>query len=280
MTLTLQRSLTRDGVYLGVGPEQNFTYIANLRPRFAVIFDIRRQNAMQHLMYKALFELAPTRAEFVALLFSRPAVSTLAPATAAVALFDSATAAVPDDSAFQANRAAMIDLLTGKHGFALPAEDVASIEYLYGVFFRAGPAINAAHSSRGSAQADFDNDGSLEVVIVNMGEPPSLLHNSALKKNWLLVTLEGVKANRDAIGARAYVHAGGTRLAGEVHGGSGFLSQNDSRLHFGLGDSKRYDRIEVLWPGGNREAFEGGGVNRIVRLKQGEGKPAAAAEED
>ena len=145
---------------------------------------------------------------------------------------------------------------------------------------RAGPAINAAHSSRGSAQADFDNDGSLEVVIVNMGERPSLLRNSAPKKNWLLVALEGVKANRDAIGTRAYVYSGGTRLAGEVHGGSGFLSQNDSRLHFGLGDSKRYDRIEVLWPGGNQETYEGGGVNRIVRLKQGEGKPAAAAEED
>ena len=69
---TLQRTLTPNGVYLGVGPEQNFTYIANLKPRMAVIFDIRRQNAMLHLMYKALFELSPTRAEFVSRLFSRP----------------------------------------------------------------------------------------------------------------------------------------------------------------------------------------------------------------
>jgi hypothetical protein len=145
---------------------------------------------------------------------------------------------------------------------------------------RAGPAITAAHSSRGSAQADFDNDGSLEVVIVNMGERPSLLHNTGPKKNWLLVGLEGVKANRDAIGARVYVHAGETRLAGELQGGSGFLSQNDPRLHFGLGDSKRYDRIEVLWPGGGKERFDGGEVNRIVRLKQGSGKPATTAEED
>jgi hypothetical protein len=145
---------------------------------------------------------------------------------------------------------------------------------------RAGPAITAAHSSRGSAQADFDNDGSLEVVIVNMGERPSLLHNTGPKKNWLLVGLEGVKANRDAIGARVYVQAGETRLAGELQGSSGFLSQNDPRLHFGLGDSKRYDRIEVLWPGGGEERFDGGEVNRIVRLKQGNGKPATTAEED
>jgi len=69
---TLQRTLTPHGVYLGVGPEQNFTYIVNLEPRLAVIFDIRRQNAMAHLMYKALFEMSPTRADFVAHLFSRP----------------------------------------------------------------------------------------------------------------------------------------------------------------------------------------------------------------
>ena len=86
----LKRSLTRDGVYLGVGPEQNFTYIANLGPRMAVIFDIRRQNAMQHLMYKALFEMSPTREEFVARLFSRPSVARLAPGIAVEALFDSA----------------------------------------------------------------------------------------------------------------------------------------------------------------------------------------------
>src|SRR5882762_5506124 len=67
---TLQRTLTPGGVYLGVGPEQNFTYIVNLQPRLAVIFDIRRQNAMLHLMYKALFELSDSRASFVSRLFS------------------------------------------------------------------------------------------------------------------------------------------------------------------------------------------------------------------
>src|SRR5215217_1037127 len=90
---TLKRTLTPNGVYLGVGPEQNFTYIANLKPRMAVIFDIRRQNAMAHLMYKALFELSPTRAEFVSRLFSRP-VPRRATSADPGEIFDAASAEV------------------------------------------------------------------------------------------------------------------------------------------------------------------------------------------
>ena len=85
---TLQRTLTPNGVYLGVGPEQNFTYIANLKPRLAVIFDIRRQNAMLHLMYKALFELSPSRAEFVSRLFSRPLPRRSATSATPAEIFD------------------------------------------------------------------------------------------------------------------------------------------------------------------------------------------------
>jgi hypothetical protein len=139
---------------------------------------------------------------------------------------------------------------------------------------KAGPGVSEPWSSRGSAQADLDNDGSLEVVINNMSARPSLLKNSGPKKNWLLASLIGVKSNRDAIGARATIHMEDEKLAGEIHGGSGFLSQSDPRLHFGLGDNERYDRIEVLWPGGAREVFPGGAANRIVELKQGSGKPA------
>jgi enediyne biosynthesis protein E4 len=143
---------------------------------------------------------------------------------------------------------------------------------------KAGPGITDRWSSRGSAQADLDNDGSLEVVINNIGARPSLLKNSGPKKNWLLASLVGTQCNRDAIGARAFVFTGEQRHSGEVHGGSGFLSQNDPRLHFGLGDSTRYDRIEVQWPGGGREVFPGGDANRIVVLKQGQGKPAPASD--
>jgi hypothetical protein len=139
---TLQASLTPGGVYLGVGPEQNFTYIANLKPRLAVIFDIRRQNAMAHLMYKALFELSPTRAEFISRLFSRPLPSSLGASATAVELFAAASAAEPSDSGYEVNRKAIADLLTVKHGFALTTEDLRSINHVYGTFFEAGPSIN------------------------------------------------------------------------------------------------------------------------------------------
>lgn len=144
---TLQRSLTPGGVYVGVGPEQNFTYIANLAPRLVVILDIRRQNAMQHLMYKALFELSATRAEFVSRLFARPRVARLGSTIAVQALFDSAAGAPASDSAYQANLHAIVELLTVKHGFALPMEDIASIRHVYNVFFTAGPDVNYGYRS-------------------------------------------------------------------------------------------------------------------------------------
>jgi hypothetical protein len=141
----LQRQLTPGGVYLGVGPEQNYTYIANLRPQLAVIFDIRRQNAMQHLLYKALFEQSATRAEFVAKLFSRPTVARLGTGVSAKELFAVADTAAVSDSAFDANQKAVIQQLTVKHGFALPSDDVGTITYLYRVFQAAGPSIDYSY---------------------------------------------------------------------------------------------------------------------------------------
>ena len=162
---TLQKSLTKDGVYLGVGPEQNFTYIANLKPRLAVIFDIRRQNAMQHLMYKALFELSPTRAEFVSRLFSRPAVGRLATGIAVGALFDSATAAIPNDSAHKANLQAIIERLMIKRGFALPAEDLLTIGHVYNVFFAAGPEVNyGSRAGMNSVRSTYPSFGMLQAA--------------------------------------------------------------------------------------------------------------------
>ena len=139
---TLQKTLTPGGVYLGVGPEQNLTYIANLAPRMAVIFDIRRQNAMQHLMYKALFEMSPRRVDFVANLFSRPAAAQLPETIAVQTLFDSAATSAPNDSAYRANLAEIVDRLRLKHGFDLSKDDVASIEHVYEVFYTAGPMVN------------------------------------------------------------------------------------------------------------------------------------------
>ena len=138
-----------------------------------------------------------------------------------------------------------------------------------------GPGIEATWSSRGSAVGDLDNDGSLEVVINNMGARPSLLRNSGSRGTWLLVQLEGVHSNRDAIGARVSVSIRGRRLSSEIQGGSGYISQNDSRLHFGLGNDDRYDRIEVQWPSAGKEIFEQGKANQIVVLREGEGRASA-----
>jgi hypothetical protein len=140
-----------------------------------------------------------------------------------------------------------------------------------------GPGLKAEWSSRGAAAGDLDNDGALEVVVNNLGGRPSLLKNYGTKKNWMLVRCAGVKCNRDAVGARVRVFVGSRRLSGEVQTGTSYLSQNDPRLHFGLGDDMTYDRIEVQWPGGSREIFPGGRANRIVTLKQGAGAAARSS---
>jgi len=140
----------------------------------------------------------------------------------------------------------------------------------------AGTGISEPWASRGLAVGDLGNDGSLEIVINNLDAPPSLLKNFGTKKNWLMVRCVGTKANRDAVGARVYVYVGNRRISGEIQTGASYLSQNDPRVHIGLGDDEKYDRVEVQWPGGQREAFAGGKANQIVVLKQGAGSPAPA----
>lgn len=135
----------------------------------------------------------------------------------------------------------------------------------------AGAGITEPWVSRGSAVGDLNNDGSLEVVVNNMNDRPSLLKNFGTKKNWLTVRLVGVKCNRDAVGARVYVYVGNRRISGEIQTGSSFISQNDPRVHIGLANDASYERIEVQWPGGSREAFPGGKANQIVVLTQGTG---------
>jgi hypothetical protein len=135
----------------------------------------------------------------------------------------------------------------------------------------AGPGVTEAHCSRGCAFGDFDNDGDVDILIVNLNEPPSLLRNDIkARHNWIKVKLEGVKSNRSAIGARVLVRYGSKVQAQAVHSQSSFFSCNDPRLHFGLGT---YDsaEIEVWWPNGLHERFKAVAANQLLTLREGAG---------
>lgn len=135
----------------------------------------------------------------------------------------------------------------------------------------AGPAIREAHSSRGCAFGDFDNDGDLDILIVNLNEPPSLLRNDVSGSNhWLKVKLMGTKSNRSAIGARVLVHYGKKVQAQAVVSQASFYSANDMRLHFGLGPETAAD-IEVFWPNGTHESFKAIHANQLVTIEEGKG---------
>ena len=138
----------------------------------------------------------------------------------------------------------------------------------------AGPGIAARHSSRGAAFGDFDNDGDIDVAVMNMGEPPSLLRNTlAGKSRWIKVVLEGVRSNRSAIGAVVTIEAGGAKQTLPVLSQSSFLSQSERRLHFGLGTATQVDRVRVRWPSGEWETFAGGAAGTTLQLKEGGGRP-------
>ena len=139
----------------------------------------------------------------------------------------------------------------------------------------AGPGVAAPHCSRGCAFGDFDNDGDIDILIINLNEPPSLLRNDlrGTTNNWIKVKLEGAKSNRSAIGARVLVHYGNKTQAQAVLSQSSFFSCNDPRLHFGLGPCTTAD-IDVYWPSGLHEAFKGISGNRLVTFKEGDGPVA------
>ena len=136
----------------------------------------------------------------------------------------------------------------------------------------AGPGVADARCSRGCAFGDFDNDGDIDVLIVNLNEPPSLLRNDIRgKQNWIKVKLEGVKSNRSAIGARVLAHYGGKTQAQTVLSQSSFYSCNDSRLHFGLGGLTSAD-LDVYWPNGLHETFKHLPANQLITLREGAGR--------
>ena len=135
-----------------------------------------------------------------------------------------------------------------------------------------GPGITEHFSSRGAAIGDFDNDGGMDALILNMNDLPSLLHNTGTRGNWIKLKLIGTKCNRTAIGARVRVTTGTHTQMDEVHSGTSVMSQGDLRLHFGLGKSQVADVIEVKWPTTQKvERFTQVRANQILTIREGEG---------
>jgi hypothetical protein len=140
-----------------------------------------------------------------------------------------------------------------------------------------GPGVLSPKSSRGCAFGDFDNDGDIDVLVMNMNEPPLLLRNDYNNErrrgpnNWLEMKLTGTKSNRSAIGARVIVRANSHMQAQEVTSQSSYYSHNDLRLHFGLGAIRKAEQIEIYWPSGQVERFKDVAANQIVRIKEGAG---------
>ena len=137
---------------------------------------------------------------------------------------------------------------------------------------QSGPGMTALHSSRGCAFGDFDNDGDVDVLVMNMNEPPSLLRNDyAGPNNWLRVKTVGVKSNRTGLGARVVVTTGAQQQTQTVLSQSSYYSHNDLRLHFGLGEKTKADRIEVYWPSGQVDVIRDAPARQLITIKEGSG---------
>jgi len=136
-----------------------------------------------------------------------------------------------------------------------------------------GPGISQRYSSRGAAFGDYDNDGDIDVLVLNMNDPPSLLRNDGgNKNNWIKVKLIGTHCNRTAVAARVRVVTGDHAQMDEVHTGGSVMSQSDLRLHFGVGQARKIDQIEVKWPTTWKiEKFSDVAVNQILTIKEGAG---------
>jgi hypothetical protein len=146
------------------------------------------------------------------------------------------------------------------------------------ISFQAGPGISDPSSSRGAAFGDFDNDGDIDIVVNCVNDYPQLLRcDSKLANNWIKVRTMGTKSNRSGIGARIVctTHLPGEtkphRQIDEVRSGGGYFSQNDLRVHFGLGKADKVDLLEIRWPSGQVDTLKDVKANQVVYVKEGEG---------
>ncbi|MGA2220098.1 MAG: CRTAC1 family protein, partial [Terracidiphilus sp.] len=132
-----------------------------------------------------------------------------------------------------------------------------------------GQVLSDRTTARGACFADYMNDGKVDAFVVNLGARGTLVHNiSTNTGHWIEVKLKGTKSNRDGIGARVEVDAAGKRWTAERVAGSGYLSQDDGRLHFGLGSATTIDKLIVHWPSGREQTLEKLGVDRVLTVEE------------
>jgi hypothetical protein len=172
----LLQKIQSGGVYMGVGPEQNFTYVAAFRPKIAFVVDIRRQNVIEHLLYKSVFEMSPNRVEFLSRLFSRKAPPELTANSTVDELF-SAYATVPLDPEYhQKNLQSVKDLLWKQHKFELTAEDEASLEHVYDAISKAGTNLGYSVSDPNLMNRDITTrifdvaTGTSDLAVLSAGD--------------------------------------------------------------------------------------------------------------
>jgi hypothetical protein len=136
----------------------------------------------------------------------------------------------------------------------------------------AGLDVMPLHSRRGVAFGDIFNTGNIDILILNVGEPPTLLKNmNADGYHRVLFKLIGTKSNRAAIGAKVTIRSAGVKQIGEVRSGASYISQNDLRLHFGLGAAKKMESVEIRWPSGKIENLENVPADAIYTIVEGSG---------
>ena len=135
-----------------------------------------------------------------------------------------------------------------------------------------GPGFAIKKSSRALVVGDLDNDGDMDIVVANVGQTPDILRNDGgNRSNSLLIRTIGSRSNRDGIGARLKLSVGGTILSRDVKAGSGYLGQNDLRVHFGLARASAAERLEILWPSGLSDIVEKIEANQILTIEEGKG---------
>jgi hypothetical protein len=202
----LTATLPTGGVYLGVGPEQSFTYLVALKPKLAFIVDIRRGNLHEHLLYKALIEMSSDRADFLSRLFARKRPGGVSAAAPIETIMNAYRDVPPSLELFHENFQAVADWLVTRHGFALPAADLDGIRYVYNAFYEGGPDLNYSFSNGGGFGGQFPTYADLMAETDDRGEQRSYLATennfsalAQMEKNNAIVPIVGNFAGPKAL---------------------------------------------------------------------------------